>query len=108
MRCGTSGAGIDGVIKRIHSIDYRSLRPYTIVTYSLHKDLDLSSENKNQTALIKLAILLPNISFLRRFFASSVNPAAMSAAKTKAQSIIDENAVGRLDLPQHISITHAE
>jgi hypothetical protein len=36
----------------------------------------------------------PNISFLRRFFASSVNPATMSAAKTKAQKIIDENAVG--------------
>jgi hypothetical protein len=38
----------------------------------------------------------PNISFLRRFFGSSVNPAAMSAAKTKAQGIIDNNAVGTL------------
>jgi len=37
---------------------------------------------------------LPNISFLRRFFGSSVSPAAMSAAKTKAQGIIDDNAVG--------------
>ena len=37
---------------------------------------------------------LPIISFLRRFFASSANTAAMSAAKTKAQGIIDENAVG--------------
>jgi len=33
---------------------------------------------------------LPTISFLRRFFTSS---ATMSAAKTKAQSIIDDNAV---------------
>ncbi len=39
-------------------------------------------------------ITTANISFLRRFFASSVNPATMSAAKTKAQKIIDENAVG--------------
>ena len=38
--------------------------------------------------------ILAIISFLRRFFASSVSPAAMSAAKTKAQGIIDENAVG--------------
>ena len=38
----------------------------------------------------------PTISFLRRFFGSSVTPAAMSAAKTKAQDIIDNNAVGML------------
>jgi hypothetical protein len=39
---------------------------------------------------------LPTISFLRRFFGSgaTTNPAIMSAAKTKAQGIIDENAVG--------------
>ena len=37
----------------------------------------------------------PIIAFLRRLFGSSVaSQAAMSAAKTKAQSIIDENAVG--------------
>lgn len=39
---------------------------------------------------------LPNISFLRRLVASSASPAAMSAAKTKAQGIIDDNAVGML------------
>lgn len=39
---------------------------------------------------------LPTISFLRRFFTStSVSPAQMSAAKTKAEQIIDENAVGK-------------
>lgn len=38
---------------------------------------------------------LPTISFLRRFFLSTpVNPANMSAAKVKAQTIIDENGVG--------------
>jgi len=37
---------------------------------------------------------LPIISFLRRFFNStSVTPNAMSAAKVKAQQIIDENPV---------------
>jgi len=37
---------------------------------------------------------LPNISFLRKLFSSSVaNQATMSAAKTKAQGIIDDNAV---------------
>jgi hypothetical protein len=38
---------------------------------------------------------LPNISFLRKLFSTSAgNPTVMSAAKTKAQGIIDENAVG--------------
>ena len=38
---------------------------------------------------------LPTIAFLSRFFRSSAtHSAAMSAAKTKAQNIIDENAVG--------------
>ena len=32
----------------------------------------------------------------------------MSAAKTKAQSIIDENAVGRLDITRDISTTYAD
>lgn len=32
----------------------------------------------------------------------------MSAAKTKAQSIIDENAVGRFDLLQNISTTYPD
>lgn len=35
-----------------------------------------------------------NISFLRRFFSSGVNPAMSAAARTKAQGIINENAVG--------------
>ncbi|RFU25295.1 hypothetical protein B7463_g11034, partial [Scytalidium lignicola] len=36
----------------------------------------------------------PNISFLRRFFGSTpTNPASIMAAKAKALSIIDENAV---------------
>merc|ERR1712093_312842 len=36
----------------------------------------------------------PTISFLRRFFSTTtVNPGTMSAAKTKAQGIIDDNAV---------------
>ena len=39
---------------------------------------------------------MPIISFLRRLFTSRANPVAMAAAKTKVQSIIDENAVGRL------------
>ena len=39
---------------------------------------------------------LPTIaSILRRLFGSSVSPEAMSAAKTKAQGIIDDNAVGK-------------
>ena len=42
---------------------------------------------------------LPTISFLRRFFISTpVNSANMSAAKVKAQNIIDENGVG-MSLP---------
>jgi len=37
---------------------------------------------------------LPNISFLRKLFSSpAANQATMSAAKTKAQGIIDDNAV---------------
>lgn len=34
------------------------------------------------------------ISFLRRLIASGVNPAMSAAAKTKAEGIINENAVG--------------
>ncbi|KAI8624760.1 putative glutaredoxin [Xylariaceae sp. FL1651] len=33
------------------------------------------------------------MNFIRQFFTTSVSPEAMSAAKTKAQKIIDENAV---------------
>lgn len=40
------------------------------------------------------SINLPNISFFRRIFASSVTPTMSSAAKAKAQEIIDNNAVG--------------
>jgi len=36
---------------------------------------------------------LPNISFFTRLFATSAPSAAMSAAKVKAQGIIDDNAV---------------
>jgi len=35
----------------------------------------------------------PTISFLRHFFARAPSPGTMSAAKTKAQGIIDENPV---------------
>jgi hypothetical protein len=36
------------------------------------------------------------MSFIRRlFYSSAVTTEAMSAAKTKAQSIIDENTVGK-------------
>lgn len=53
--------------------------------------LHLQNQTKNQSQ----SQTLPIISFLRRFFqTSSVAPATMSAAKTKAQQIIDENAVG--------------
>ncbi|KAI3325223.1 putative glutaredoxin [Xylariaceae sp. AK1471] len=34
-----------------------------------------------------------SMNFIRKLFTTSVSPEAMSAAKTKAQSIIDENAV---------------
>ena len=39
---------------------------------------------------------LPTISFLRKLFSSgsTLSPATMSAAKTKTQQIIDDNAVG--------------
>jgi hypothetical protein len=34
------------------------------------------------------------MNFIRQFFTSPVSPETMSAAKAKAQKIIDENAVG--------------
>lgn len=67
---------------------------YSITTSSIH----ITPCGAHSFILCSFLELLifppPNISFLRRFFASSVNPATMAAAKTKAQKIIDENAVG--------------
>jgi len=42
------------------------------------------------------------MNFIRSFFTSSVSTEAMSAAKTKAQNIIDENAVGKSPLTETI------
>ena len=42
---------------------------------------------------------MPTISFLRYFFARPPSPGTMSAARTKAQAIIDENPVGNVMFP---------
>jgi hypothetical protein len=48
---------------------------------------------------------LPTTSFIfTRLFGTAITPAAMSAAKTKAQKIIDENAVGRLGVTRFLAI----
>lgn len=57
----------------------------------------------SNTGLIHLGLhrnLTAKISFLRRFFASGVNPAMSAAAKTKAQGIINDNAVGMREDPK--------
>jgi glutaredoxin 3 len=59
---------------------------------ALHPTLTTTIQNK--TATIASALFNPVKGLIRTFFSTpSVSPAAMSAAKTKAQKIIDENAV---------------
>lgn len=94
----TSQGAITSSSGKLHLVGYGRITNATLREFIITKILTSALEHRPYIVLIYPSVSLsqsPIISFIRSFFTRASSPATMSAAKTKAQEIIDSNGVGK-------------
>lgn len=94
----TSQGAITSSSGKLHLVGYGRITNATLREFIITKILTSALEHRPYIALVPPSVFLyqsPIISFIRSFFTRASSPATMSAAKTKAQEIIDSNGVGK-------------